>query len=101
MKTVISILIAISLMTTSFDTRAHLQALAADLIIINARVHTMDAKRPQAEAIAIYGNRIIAVGSNAEIRKLQGARTRVIDAQGRLVLPGFNDSHVHFMSGGF
>src|SRR5262249_49571932 len=69
--------------------------------IINANVHTLDRTHPKAEAIAINGNRIIAVDSNDEIRKLAAANTRVIDAQGQLVLPGFNDAHVHFMSGGF
>lgn len=71
---------------------------AADLIIVNASVQTMAAKRSKAEAIAVIGNKIAAVGTNAEIRKLVGERTRVINADGRLVLPGFNDSHVHFMS---
>jgi predicted amidohydrolase YtcJ len=75
--------------------------LTADLIIINANVCTMDGRRPTASAIAVIGNRIIAVGSSEEIRQLAGATTRVIDAQGQLVLPGFNDAHVHFMSGGF
>ncbi len=75
--------------------------MVADLAIINAAVRTMDARRPEAQALAIYGNRIAAVGTNDEIRKLIGSRTRVIDAGGRLVLPGFNDAHVHFLSGGF
>ena len=75
--------------------------LTADLIIINGTVQTMDSERPTAEAVAVYGNRIAAVGSTEEIRRLAGPRTRVIDAGGRLVLPGFNDAHVHFMSGGF
>jgi len=61
----------------------------------------MDQSRPTGEAVAIYGNRIMAVGSTQEIRKLAGARTRVIDAQKQLLLPGFNDAHVHFLSGGF
>src|SRR5437588_1357707 len=73
----------------------------ADLVIINARVHTMDQSRPSAEAIAIQGNRIFAVGSTKEMKQLAGATTRVIDAKGQLLLPGFNDAHVHFMSGGF
>ncbi|MCA1635442.1 MAG: amidohydrolase [Acidobacteria bacterium] len=77
------------------------QGLAADLVITNANVRTMDRQRPAAEAVAVLGNRIVAVGSNAEIRRLAGSRTRVIDARGALVLPGFNDSHVHFLSGGF
>lgn len=71
------------------------------MIIINATVHTMDRNQPNGEAVAILGNRIIAVGSTTEIKKLSGANTKVIDAKGKLVLPGFNDAHVHFMSGGF
>ena len=75
--------------------------MAAELILINASVHTMDPAQPLAEAVAILGNRIAAVGSTAEIRQLAGAKTRVVDAGKRVVLPGFNDSHVHFLSGGF
>ncbi len=77
------------------------QKFEADLVIINADVHTMDEKRPTAEAVAVFANRIAAVGSNDEIKILVGARTRVVDALGALVLPGFNDAHVHFLSGGF
>src|SRR2546421_2458726 len=91
----------ILLMSTNFITHADKPALPADLIIINATVHTMDRKEPMAEAVAIYGNRIAAVGSTADIRKLAGNSTKVINAKGQLVLPGFNDAHVHFMSGGF
>lgn len=61
----------------------------------------MDRARPTAEAVAIYGNRIMAVGSSKDIKKLAGAGTRVIDGKKQLVLPGFNDSHTHFLSGGF
>ena len=61
----------------------------------------MDDARPTAGGVAILGNRIAAVGSTAEIRALAGPRTRVIDAAGKLVLPGFNDAHVHFLMGGF
>lgn len=75
--------------------------MAPDIIIVNAIVRTMDASLPTAEAIAIHGNRIVAVGSDQEIRKLAGPKTRVIDAKKQLVLPGFNDAHVHFLSGGF
>lgn len=77
------------------------QGIPADLIIVNATVRTMDTRQATADAVAVYQNKIVAVGSNAEIRKLSGSRTRVIDARGRLVLPGFNDSHVHFLMGGF
>jgi predicted amidohydrolase YtcJ len=72
-----------------------------NLIIVNANIHTMDPGRPHADAVAISGNRIAALGSSDEIRALAGSDTRVIDAGGRLVLPGFNDAHVHFLSGGF
>ncbi|MEK7678022.1 MAG: amidohydrolase [Verrucomicrobiota bacterium] len=77
------------------------RSLSADLIILNATLRTMDAAQPLAQAAAIYGNRIVKVGSTETIRALAGAKTRVIDAGGRLVLPGFNDAHVHFLSGGF
>src|SRR5215204_5421839 len=73
----------------------------ADLVIVNANVRTLDAKRPTAEAVAVHANRIIAVGTSAEVRRLAGPRTRVVDARGALLLPGFNDAHVHFISGGF
>jgi predicted amidohydrolase YtcJ len=76
------------------------QKFMADLVVINAKVRTMDDSKPQAEAIAVLGNKIIAVGSNEEVKGLIGERTKVIDAKGKLVLPGFNDSHVHFIEGG-
>jgi predicted amidohydrolase YtcJ len=71
----------------------------ADLLITNARVYTVNTKQPWAEAIAIRGDKIIAVGTRNELQKLQGSATKVVDAGGRLVLPGFTDCHVHFMSG--
>jgi predicted amidohydrolase YtcJ len=73
---------------------------AADLIITNAKVWTVDKARPTAEAVAVFGERIVAVGSGTEIELWRGTRTHVIDARGRLLLPGFNDAHVHFVSGG-
>ena len=80
---------------------AHDSTITPNLIFVNAIVHTMDPARPTAEAIAILGNRIVAVGNSAEMKKLAGPNTRIIDAKKRLVLPGFNDAHVHFLSGGF
>lgn len=73
---------------------------AADLIIINAKIWTVDATQPSAQAVAVLQDRIVAVGSNAEINGWRGSRTQVIDAGGKLLLPGFNDAHVHFVSGG-
>lgn len=72
----------------------------ADLIVTNARIWTVDANHPRAEAFAVIGERIVAVGTNTEIDAWRGTRTRVIDAGGKLLLPGFNDAHVHFTSGG-
>ena len=100
-KVYLFILVSLLLMSTNSITHADKPALTADLIIINANIHTMDAARPAAQALAIIGNRIVAVDSNGEIKKLGGANTRVVDANGQLILPGFNDAHVHFMSGGF
>ena len=77
------------------------QTMQADLIITNANVRTLDANRPRAQAVAVLGNRVIAVGTSSEVERARGPRTRTIDAGGALVLPGFNDSHVHFLGGGF
>jgi predicted amidohydrolase YtcJ len=73
---------------------------AADLIVHNAKVWTVDKERPTAQAVAVLGDRIVAVGSSAEIEAWHGPQTRTIDASGKLLLPGFNDSHVHFVDGG-
>jgi len=74
---------------------------APDLVLFNADIRTMDDEVPRAEAVAICGNKITAVGSSIEIRALASRQTRQIDAERRLVLPGFNDAHVHFVAGGF
>ena len=76
-------------------------AVSPELALINGRVWTGDKSRPWAEALASRGERIIAVGSSDEIKKLITTETRVIDLQGRLALPGFIDDHTHFMNGGF
>jgi predicted amidohydrolase YtcJ len=72
----------------------------ADLILIHGKIWTGDRARPQAEAVAVVGNRITAVGATADIQKWAGPKTQVIDLAGRLVIPGFNDAHVHFYTGG-
>lgn len=100
-KTFLVLVITASLMSTNYYANTDNGTLFADLIIVNAKLHTMDPGKPTAEAVAVYGRRIAAIGLNKEIRKLAGAGTRVIDAHGQVVLPGFNDSHVHFLGGGF
>ncbi|MGD0303559.1 MAG: amidohydrolase [Candidatus Acidiferrales bacterium] len=79
---------------------AHDAKPAADLIITNAKIWTVDAAMPAAQAVAVLGDRIVAVGSNADVDSWRGAQTRVVDAGGKLLLPGFNDAHLHFVSGG-
>jgi predicted amidohydrolase YtcJ len=73
----------------------------ATLAVVNARVWTGDAAQPWAEAIAVSGDRIVAVGTTSAVRAGLPATTRVIDARGAMVTPGFIDSHVHFIDGGY
>jgi len=77
------------------------QTAVISLAIVNARVWTGDARRPWADAVAVDGAHIAAVGSSAEVRKLAGSGARIIDAHGAMVVPGFTDAHVHFIEGGF
>jgi len=77
------------------------QAVSADLVITNANIRTMDAKRSVARSLAVINGKIVAIGSDADTKSLIGAKTRVIDAGGKTVIPGFNDAHVHFTEGGF
>lgn len=71
----------------------------ADLLITNARVYTVDDTNPQAEAVAVRGNRIIFVGSAADARAWRGPQTQVVDGAGRTLLPGLIDSHFHLLWG--
>ena len=73
------------------------QTKSPDIVVINAKVRTMAGVNSIAEAIAVSGARVTAVGSYSHIRRLIGSNTQVIDARGRLLIPGFNDAHVHFM----
>jgi len=71
----------------------------ADVLVVNAHVYTVNAAQPWAEAIAIRTGKIVTVGSADDLEKLHGPATKVIDAGGRLVLPGLTDSHIHFLEG--
>src|SRR5690242_5580900 len=83
------------------STPAHSPMAPISLAVVNARVWTGDTSRPWADAIAVSGDRIAAVGSSAQVRKMADSTTRVIDAHGAMLTPGFIDSHVHFLDGGF
>ena len=71
--------------------------LSGPKLSLSGKVVTMDASKPQAQAVAITGDKITAVGSNADIQAYVGPNTKVIDLQGHLAIPGFNESHGHFM----
>jgi len=70
----------------------------ADLILMNGKIVTVDEALPQAEALAVRGDKIVAIGRNKDIQRFQGERTQVIDLAGKLAIPGFIDSHGHFSS---
>ncbi len=75
-------------------------SVAADTVLVNGKIWTVNAAQSEVEALAIWRGRILAVGTTKEIRKLSGSRTAVIDLKGRRVVPGFYDSHVHLLGSG-
>ncbi len=79
--------------------QAQSQSPVADTVILNARIYTVNPRQPWAEALAIGGDKILAVGDSKQIAAYRGLATRVIDAKGKLLLPGFTDSHIHFIEG--
>src|SRR5262249_37208635 len=72
----------------------------ADVVLTNGKIWTVSPAKPQVEALAIWGDRILATGSREEIQSLIGPRTRVLDLQGRRELDRFHDCHVHFLGTG-
>ena len=75
-------------------------AAGADLILLNGEVLTMDSAKPVARALAIRGDKLVAVGSDKEVRPWRTASTQVVDLRGKTVIPGLIDSHVHAIRGG-
>ena len=73
---------------------------AADLVVHNGKVWTGDPKQPEAQGVAVWRDRIIKVGTDADVKALAGAHTKLIDLKGGRLVPGFYDSHVHFLGGG-
>ncbi|MBC7901193.1 MAG: amidohydrolase [Saprospiraceae bacterium] len=99
MKKITAVFSALLLVTIA-SSNAFSQTSAVDLVITNANVRTMVSGHPAARSIAILSNKIIAVGSDADTKPLIGPKTKIIDAKGKLVIPGFNDAHVHFLEVG-
>jgi predicted amidohydrolase YtcJ len=96
----LSIVVAAALTTAVlFPVRAFGQG-QADLILVHGKIWTENPRQPEAEAVAIQGNRILEVGESDSVLKLAGPKTKVVDLKGRRVVPGFNDAHVHFYMGG-
>jgi predicted amidohydrolase YtcJ len=89
-----------SLIFLSLLTPAAEPPVVAELIVHNGRVWTGDAKQPEARAVAVWRGRILKVGTDAEVKALAGANTRLIDLKGGRLVPGFYDSHAHFLNGG-
>src|SRR5437867_4214413 len=76
------------------------QPARADLLLTGGRIFTGNPQQPRAEAVALRGNRIVAVGSSSGLTNLAGRGTRVIDLAGRFACAGFIDSHVHLLMAG-
>jgi predicted amidohydrolase YtcJ len=71
----------------------------ADVLFLNGRIYTAYPAQPWADALAVKGQTIVAVGKNSELRKYQGPKTKVIDLHARMAMPGIIDSHTHFLHG--
>jgi predicted amidohydrolase YtcJ len=97
----VSALLALLPLAACTMTRDSTTSAPVTLAVVNARVWTGDPRRPWADAVAVSGERLAAVGSSAEVRKLAPSSARVVDAKGGMLVPGFIDSHVHFIDGGF
>jgi predicted amidohydrolase YtcJ len=94
----VSLFAILTLLSFPFSRTGRATPEPADLILHNGFIWTVDSKNSTAQAVAIRDGRFIAVGSNRDVLKLRGPRTKVIDLVGRFALPGFNDNHVHFQS---
>ncbi len=76
------------------------EGLMADMVLLNGKIFTVNPAQPWVQAVAVRDGKFVAVGNDHEVKKLIGGNTEVIDLQGRLALPGFNDAHLHFANGG-
>ena len=98
MKKSLRYLVAVALLFSVISCQKNNQS--SDMIITNAKIWTGDENQPLAEAMAVSGDTIIAVGSSRDIMKLKSENTVVNDLEGKFVIPGIIDSHLHFLQGG-
>src|SRR5437763_16719890 len=98
MRAILSIFVLVAVALSSAATSSTAQP--ADTILINGKIVTLDEQSSLVQALAIRGDKIIATGASADITKQAGAKTRVIDLNGRAVIPGLIDSHIHAIRGG-
>ena len=94
------LLLALGIMLAAGLRAADSPPVGADLVLLKGKIWTVNKAQAQAEVLAVWRDRIIAVGSKAEIRAHIGPRTRTIDLKGRRVVPGFYDSHIHLLGSG-
>jgi predicted amidohydrolase YtcJ len=94
---ILSILLSVLLFGAAMPQR---QSASADLILLNGNIYTVNQKMPHAEAVAVKGDRIVFVGTNAAVKAYQGPNTRVVDLHGATVVPGMTDAHYHFLGVG-
>src|SRR5882762_4385356 len=100
MRRTASLLIVIIAVTLLAERALRSQAVIADLVIVNAKVYTVDRTFSTAEAVAVTNGKFTAVGSNAQIRRLIGPKTTVMDVGGKTIIPGLQDGHLHGAGGG-
>jgi len=93
------LLLSLGVLAAAATAQQEIAPVPADIVFVNARIYTVNSQQPWAEAIAIRGEKIVAVGTEKEIAPYRRPSTKVINAKGHVMLPGFTDCHIHFMEG--
>src|SRR5438128_2125987 len=97
------VIVLIPLLATAFALPAGqptAPSITADTVLLHGKIWTVNPTQPEAQAIAVLGERVVLVGKDDDAKRLIGPKTRVIDLQQKRVVPGFHDSHVHLLSSG-
>src|SRR3989449_5790727 len=100
MRHLVLLMISVLVCLLVAGSTVYAQTRAPDLIIVNARIYTVDSKLSRAEGVAITDGKFTAVGTTPQIRKLSGPSTRILDAGGKTIVPGLQDNHLHNAGGG-